>query len=471
MTPTQQPEITETWFNRLTYLMFAGFYRIAYPIFCLVYLPHFWMRSKQAEKPSDVFFQRIGNYDRFQDSVQPEESRIWVHAVSVGEVMAAKEWIRRFLARTDKTRVVVTTVTPTGQRVAKDLMGPRVTVCYAPLEYSFSVHRFLNVFQPKALLLMETELWPNLIIQAFRRGLRVGILNARLSKRSAQNYRRWRTFLGAIFRRVEFILAQTAEDRERFLSLGVPEDQVHVMGNMKFDNVSLEPISNEELKSFRNQWGFSSEDRIWVAGSTHPGEEDVFLRVFQKLKKRIPHLKAILAPRHIERSKELLEKLRSLGLQAALSTDRASGSKDILILNELGILKKVYGLAELVFVGGSLIRHGGQNPIEPAALRKPILTGPHVFNFKNVYATLRQNRAVLQVLTEADLEMEAQRLLDHPEQGKVMGENAFRVVESFQGATRDQLRFVLKRFTWISSERMLYEESNEKLFSPTGGRL
>ncbi len=446
----------ESWSERLRYGIFSGFYRLAYPLFCLAYLPHFCARSRQAETPSDVFRQRFGDYRAFQKFSEDQGPVFWVHAVSVGEVMAAKAWIRGWREAHPETRMVVTTVTPTGQKMAQDLAGEKVAVCYAPLEYSFSVRRFLNTFKPQMLLLMETELWPNLVIQASKRGLKVGMMNARLSERSAKRYLHWKHFLGGVFRRIDFVLAQTEDDRVRFLSLGIAPERVEVAGNMKFDNVSLTPPSSDELQTFRSKWGLEASDRVWVAGSTHEGEEEIFFRIFSHLKKKIPALKAVVAPRHIERSPEIYRLLKRFGLSGSLSADPSAGPFDVLILNELGILKKVYGLAELVLMGGSLIPHGGQNPIEPAALARPILAGPHVFNFQQVYKFLKQRRGVVLIQNESELEEQALRILSNPEEGQSLGSQAQEVVRSFQGATRYQMQFVWKQFQALSAkERML----------------
>lgn len=450
---SRRESFKESWGERLRYGLFSGFYRLAYPLFCLVYLPHFCARSRQAETPSHMFRQRLGDYRALKKFSEGQGPVLWIHAVSVGEVMAAKAWIQGWREAHSDIRLVVTTVTPTGQKIAQELAGEKIAVCYAPLEYSFSVRKFLDAFQPRMLLLMETELWPNLVIQAGKRGVKIGILNARLSERSARRYQQWKRFLGGVFRRIDFVLAQTEEDRVRFVSLGIPPERTEVAGNMKFDNVALTPPAAGELQAFRSKWGVDEKERIWVAGSTHEGEEEVFLRVFSRLKKKIPALKAIIAPRHIERSAEIYRSLKRFGLSGSLSTDPSAGPFDVLILNELGILKKVYALAELVLVGGSLIPHGGQNPIEPAALARPILAGPHVFNFQQVYNFLKQRRGVILIQNESELEEQALRILLNPEEGRHLGSQAQEVVRSFQGATRHQMQFVWTQFQALSAKK------------------
>lgn len=468
---------------------FLTTYPLAYAIFCLIYLPHFLLRTKRAEDPGRVLRERLGSYHPKKFKALQGRKVIWVHAVSVGEVMAAQIFLERTLAVSPDLDIVLTTVTPTGQSIAQTYAQERLHVVYMPFDFRFSVRRFLKTFHPMVLLLMETELWPQALIQAQAAGLPVGILNARLSEKSTRRYRQFQWFFKPLFQRLDFVLAQSQEDSDRFQEVGVAPSKMQVMGNMKFDNVSLEPVSENILEGYRKSWAITNRERIWVAGSTHPGEEEIIFRVFQALKQKYPDLKCIIAPRHIERAQELKKQAELRGLRVNLSrshceerSDEAvyngkqeiaspptrndlSFSWDILILNELGSLKQVYGLAEVVYVGGSLVPHGGQNPIEPAALRCAILHGPNVFNFKSIYQGLDASQGAVLVNHEQDLKCSLETLLENPDQRRRLGENAFRVVSVAQGSSRRHVDWIFNFLSLSPLERMSYVMRSEKLFS------
>lgn len=251
----------------------TAFFNTAYFLFALGYSPVFIRKMKQAADASELVNQRLGKFSEDLKSKIQNKKVLWLHAVSVGEVMA----VRRFLLDLLETRsehIVLTTVTPTGQRMAKELESSRVTVLYFPFDFSFSCRRFFEALKPQALLLAETEVWPNLLIQAKKFHIPVGILNARLSEKSERRYRRFGFLFQELFRSLDFVLAQTEEDAARFSLLGVPAGRLAVLGNMKFDNVSFaarDPQSSELLKQ---EWGFDGQDSLWVAGSTHPREEE-----------------------------------------------------------------------------------------------------------------------------------------------------------------------------------------------------
>ena len=421
------------------------FYNLAYAVFAVAYLPVFLKKIKQESRPGQLWRERLGFLP------PPEKSQcatVWIHAVSVGEVMAIQKFVVELLTRCQELDVVLTTVTPTGQKIARQMQQERLRVFYFPFDFSFACRRFFRTLRPQCLLLAETEIWPNLLIQARQFGVPVGILNARLSRKSAGRYRALGFLFKDFFRHLDFVLAQTAEDAARFINCGLPSERVSVLGNMKFDNVVLNERESEKstLAALKKEWGIGTEDRIWIAGSTHPGEEEMITRVFSRVRLQHPQLRLIFAPRHVERAPGLVRQLSASGLRIGLVANRHSEKWDVLVLDQMGILKNLYQIADVVFMGGSWIRHGGQNPIEPAGFKKPVLHGPYVFNFEKIYQILDQEGGSIQVEHETELAETLEMLLKDEPRREALGQKAFFLVKQLQGATERYLDWVLHFF-------------------------
>lgn len=445
-------------------------YNVAFFFFMIAYLPHFLLKLKQAEDPHRLIRERLGLFSEDLRQNFLGKKIIWLHAVSVGEVIAMQKFIEGLTSCLPDYHIVLTTVTPTGQRIARKMEGKQITVCYFPFDVTPAVRSFFKTLEPEFILLAETEIWPNLLMQAGRFRVPVGILNARLSERSARRYERFSFFFRSLFRRLTFVFAQTAEDAKRFVRLGTEASRVEVLGNMKFDNVSLEPEDGPGIFFLKREWGFSPEDQILIAGSTHPGEEEMLLRVFLRLRDGRPHFKMVFAPRHVERSKKLALQLEKKGLKVQFSTAAPKGNFDLLLLDQMGVLKSLYAIADLVFVGGSLVRRGGQNPIEPASFKKAILHGPHIFNFEKIYQLFDQEGAALCVCDETQLAFALKRLLENESERTQLGENAFAVLGKLQGATEQALESFFHTFApSIPSERTDHVELHAKLFPSAGG--
>lgn len=447
-----------------------AFANTAYFTFAALYSPVFFKKLKQAADSKLLLSQRMGNFSETLKQKLAGKKVLWIHAVSVGEVMA----IRRFLNDLSDARdyhIALTTVTPTGQRIAKELEGDQVTVLYFPFDFSSVCRRFFETLKPQALLLAETEIWPNLLIQAKKFHVPVGILNARLSAKSEKRYRQFSSLFRGLFGCLDFVLAQTEEDAARFASLGVPAKRLAVLGNMKFDNVNLSARDPQAAALMKQEWNFDAEDLIWVAGSTHPQEEDLLLKAYSKLKQEFPRLKLILAPRHIERSEQIAAQIRRMGLRPVTAAQRASEREcDVLVLDRLGVLKNLYQMADAVYVGGSLTQRGGQNPIEPASFRKAVVHGPHIFNFEKIYRELDQEGGALEVSDEAQLTHTIRRLLLDEVWREAGGERAYELIRSLQGATRRHGEWV-SQFLILRSQERIHNGFNTELFPPAGGRL
>lgn len=308
---------------------------------------------------------------------------LWFHTVSAGEAIAAIPIIEAILQSRPSEHVLATTTTPTGYEAIKKLLGSRVDLCFVPYDVPFCVNRFLKKTQPKALFLMETELWPNLINHTARRDTPVFLLNARLSDKSASGYSRMRDLTESMLKNIRMVACQYSDTAERIQSLGMPKERVVVTGNVKFDlndqNASL-PDDLNELKRLQD-----SGTVIWIAGSTHHPEEEVVLDAHRSVLDQSPNTKLILAPRHVKRVQEILTLCESRGLRACLLSDLDRHSNAI-VVDQMGVLFPLYQYASVAFVGGSLQQTGGHNPIEPAFFGLPILMGPNRHNFAEVCA-------------------------------------------------------------------------------------
>jgi 3-deoxy-D-manno-octulosonic-acid transferase len=451
--------------------MMSWLYNLAFTVFGILYLPVFLMKIKQAEDPGRLWRERLGRLPESWRAELKGKRIVWLHAVSVGEVRAVEKFVQEWLAQTSDLDLVLTTVTPTGQRIAKKLEGPRVHVSYFPFDLTFAVRRFFDLLSPVAVLLAETEIWPNLLTEAKRRAIPVGVVNARLSERSFKRYKAFSFLLGGLWKKVDFVLAQTEDDAGRFRGLGVPPEAVREMGNMKFDLTETAASDEGTAVKMRKEFGLNARDLVFIAGSTHPGEEEVLLKVFKELKEKFAALRMIIAPRHIERSERILGEAGLSGLKAALSTQRdPAGAWEVLILNELGVLRNLYQIADLVFVGGSFVPHGGQNPIEPAHVERAALHGKHVFNFNKIYRELDQGGGAFEVKDPGDLKVLSEKFLSDPALRREAGVKARGIVNRLRGASKRQAGWAL---TFVRSrcpkERIEGDGRSQESFSVVGG--
>ena len=447
-------------------MFIRALYNLAFVFMAVLYLPIFLIKIKQEKYPKILIKERLGMFsDEWINKIN-QKKVVWIHAVSVGEVLAAEKFLKNWLSSDKERHFVISTVTPTGQKIAKKMEEPRVSVCYFPFDLTFVVRRFLKILKPECLLMMETEIWPNLIMEAGLLGVPVGIINARLSQKSFKRYKAFSYFFQEAWKKISFVLAQDEENSSRFRALGIGGSNVGVLGNMKFDQGEWNE-DNTEKDSSRKKWGFSKDDYVIIAGSTHPGEERLIARVFGRLKREMSNIKLLIAPRHIERSLKILEELSKFKFEVRLASKLLSDSKqDILILDRLGVLRDLYEIADIVLMGGSWIKHGGQNPIEPACYRRVVLHGPHVFNFKKIYRELDKAKGAIQVLDEETLFCEIKELLFSEEKRSLVGEKAYKIVNSLRGASRRHREWIWKYLeTRRPSERIQKNEETKELFS------
>jgi len=360
---------------------------------------------------------------------------LWVHAVSVGEVNAAEPLIKALQRDYPNAPLVVTTVTPTGSERVRQLFGSSVFHVYLPYDLPFSVSRFFKRVRPRLAIIVETEIWPNLYFACRRRGVPLMIVNARLSGRSMRGYKPMGGLVAQALGCVRQIAAQSRTDADRYRELGAEPEKIVVAGNLKFDMpVPYDAeLNGEEL---RQQWGRLRP--VWIAGSTHEGEELPVLEAHLEVLTRWPDALLLIAPRHPERFKLVENSARSLGFTVGTrSADRVpSSAHQVFVIDAMGELMPFYAAADLAFVGGSLVPIGGHNVLEPAALSTPVLVGPHTFNFEEITLTLIQEGGAARIHSAEELGAAVQQLLRDPPRRESMGRIARVVFDSERGAVK-----------------------------------
>ena len=371
--------------------------------------------------------------ERFGFGRPMPEGALWVHAVSLGEVTAAAPLLRALQARYPESPLIVTTATLTGRARARELFGDSVAVRFLPYDTPGAMRRFLSRVRPRLAIIMETELWPNLFRQCRRDSVPLVLANARLSMRSVANYRR----LGALFRDVflggTVVAAQSTEDAERFIAIGAAPERVHVVGNLKFE-VSSDAAAALSGRGLRSSLGESRS--IWIAGSTHAGEEEAALAAHARVRAAVPGALLLLVPRHPQRFAAVADLLTAQGVRFERRSERAdvSAATEVLLVDTVGELGFLYAAVDVAFVGGSLVPVGGHNLLEPAALGVPVVTGPYQSNAREIAALLVREGAVLTVGDAQALAAAVSELLSDPERRRRVGESGRRVVEENRGS-------------------------------------
>ncbi|MFY1017432.1 lipid IV(A) 3-deoxy-D-manno-octulosonic acid transferase [Ectopseudomonas khazarica] len=407
--------------------------RHLYTLLLHLALPLIALRLALRARKAPAYARRIK--ERFSFALPPlKPGGIWVHAVSVGESIAAAPMIRALQARYPELPITVTCMTPTGSERIQALFGDSVQHCYLPYDLPWAAARFLDRARPRLAVVMETELWPNHIHQCARRGIPVALANARLSERSARGYARFGKLTAPMLAELSLIAVQTQAEAQRFLDLGARPDCVEVTGSIKFD-LKIDAELLQRAAELRRQW--QAEQRpVWIAASTHAGEDEIVLAAHRQLLETRPNALLILVPRHPERFNSVHE----LCLSDGLTTRRRSSGEvlqagdQVLLGDTMGELLFLYALADIAFVGGSLVANGGHNLLEPAALGKPVLSGPHLFNFLEIAAQLRAAGALSEVADAAQLAERTATLLDTPAEAQHMSAAGLAVLKANQGA-------------------------------------
>jgi 3-deoxy-D-manno-octulosonic-acid transferase len=365
----------------------------------------------------------------------PNPPTIWIHAVSVGEVLAISKLVTQLQQDLPRYRTLVSTTTDTGQKLAREKFGESNTF-YFPLDFASSIRPYLGALKPDLLVLAETEFWPNLLRLCSQQGTSIAVVNARISDRSFPGYRRWRKLLTRILENVNLFLAQTDEDSRRLIGIGAPADRVKVSGNLKFDVAA--PTASKIVERLRENFVQARSGPIFVAGSTVASEEEgLLLNAFRNVLASQPAAVMILAPRHPERFPEIAEQLRAFGLPLwrRTSWQQEPIRGGIFLLDSIGELGSVYCLADVAFVGGSLVPRGGHNIIEPAQYGVPIIVGNHTENFRDIVGLFR-NRGAVKIVGPAELPLVLLELMSNPAERAELGRRARETLQTQVGATQ-----------------------------------
>jgi 3-deoxy-D-manno-octulosonic-acid transferase len=368
---------------------------------------------------------------------------IWIHAVSVGEVLAISSVVEELKLRLPDWRIVVSTTTDTGQKLARQRFGGS-NVFYLPLDLPMWVRAYLQALRPKLLVLAESEFWPNLLHEASKSGAAIAVVNARVSDRSLPGYLRYRTLLRRVMQNVDVFLAQSDEDAKRLVQIGAPSDRVHVSGNLKFE---VKPHATPAIvEAFENALDREEIGPVIVGGSTLEGEESMLLEMFRQVAARYPGALLVLAPRHPERFLSVASLIASSGLRWQLRSEW-DGAKaiagGIFLLDTIGELASLYEFADLAFIGGSLVPRGGHNVLEAAQFGTAILVGPHTENFRDIVEVFRRSDA-LRIVTPQSLTPTVLQLLESHDERIALGARAAEVMRSQQGATKKTVNTLLR---------------------------
>ena len=418
------------------------FYNLFFAIAYFALLPHFLLRMKKRGGYRAHFAERFGKYTPDIARRLAEKPRVWIHAVSVGEANLAGQIIRELRSRNPGFSCILSTTSSTGRAVCEKIAGPDDVLVYLPVDFPVCVRRMLSIANISAMVITETELWPNLLRSAHARKIPLLLANGRVSDHSAPGYRRLRFFFGPVLHCFDTILVQSELDRSRLLAAGGPDDRIHVSGSVKFDITPPSAAKTAAAIETLSIAGITpGTDCILLGGSTWPGEELALANAWRTLSPKFPNVRLVLVPRHFERGNELAAELSNHGFSVIRRSKpnapapEATPSSPILLVDTTGELFALYSQADIVFVGKTLDPNaGGQNMIEPASFAKPVLCGPHTENFLPVMEIFRKADAIREIASADELLPALTDLLEHPEKRIALGQRAGQTVASSRGA-------------------------------------
>jgi len=390
--------------------------------------------------------ERWGFYGATGKDISADHS-IWIQAASVGEVTAALPLINLLRKKCPEEKIILTCQTAAGRDVARKKLGSGVVAILPPLDLGWVINKLIRLSRPRVLILIETEIWPGMIMTAVKKGIPIVIVNGRISTSSFRGYSKVNFMVRPLLKMVTAFGMRSEEDASRIRRLGAPPDRITVTGNIKFDSLPGPELPRDARKELEALLGMESTDMLFVGGSTFEGEDLILYESYLELLDCHPGLRLLLAPRHMERVAAIEEVLRSRKQAYSLYTSilahpEAKKKSEVVILDIMGVLSDHYGLATVAFIGRSLRGYGGQNPIEPAAYGCPIIFGPHMENFREIAADLVQAGGAVRIRDERELSEELARLLSDPELRDRIGESARRLVEKRRGASRKNLELI-----------------------------
>ncbi len=427
-------------------------YNMLFTISFLLLLPRFFARMLKRGGYRKGFGQRLTWYDKnTRQALSVNGERVWIHAVSVGELFVALRFMETWRGTHPGTQFVLTTTTSTGHALARAKLSAPDLLLYFPVDTPPVMRRAIRLINPRMLMLVEAELWPNLIRHCQRLQIPVVLINGRISARSFRGYRKLGWVTRRLLPQLQAFFMQGREDAERIIAMGAPPDRVEIVGSAKYEISDRDASSEQQARQVLDQFGYSAEHPMLLGGSTWPGEEAILLDIYQRLRKNAPNLKLILAPRHVERSAEIIAEIEARQL-SGMRRSQLNGPVEegaVLLLDTTGELKHFYAHADIIFVGKSLTRTEGQNIIEPAIYGKPVLIGPRVDNFQSILADFLAADAIWQVQDQAGLEAAIADLLADPAQREALGRRASALVRSKAGAlqrTLDRLDGIYREY-------------------------
>ncbi|MDA8133786.1 MAG: 3-deoxy-D-manno-octulosonic acid transferase [Desulfobacteraceae bacterium] len=417
------------------------FYTLLMNFFLAVFVLFFPLIYLFSEKRRVSLLLRFGLGTAWRNK-EPGEKRIWVHALSVGEVRSAVPLVKALKYGCGQAGMVFTASTRTGFKTAGQLLlkpGMVDQLGYFPFDFGYSVRKIATLIDPDVVIIVETDIWPNFLYEMRQRRIPVVLVNARLSERSFKGYLRFKRFFSTVFSCLTEIMVQSPLDAARFQGLGINPEKIQVTGNLKFDQAA-EDVEGSFISAMGARLNIRAQTLVLVAGSTHEGEEDILFRVYQQLKSKFPALMMILAPRDPRRCHALLPHILSMGLSVSLLSQTPSLASDIVLVDEMGVLSRLYALCHAAYIGGSLVPEGGHNPLEPAAFSKPALFGPDMSDFLLISTLLKDHGGSKQVGSETELAHELGLLLGNPDLQTRMGRLNHEVFLNHSGAVQKILR-------------------------------
>ncbi len=430
-------------------------YNIGIIILFILISPFFSFKIIFSKRWREGIRERFGFFSKeTTEKIEKNTDYILIRAASVGEVRACQVLEKELKKSFPNYKIVFSTVTPEGNKVAQDLHLGDIKI-FSPLDFLFSVKRVLKVFKPKLLILIETEIWPNLIRESKKAGAKIILINGRISEGSFPYYKYIKPLLKDIFGYIDFFSMREEIDKNRIIFLGANPDTVVISGNIKYDQISdnLCPLEYKyemkDINKIYKEFGLNNDDLIFVAGSIREGEEEKILRAYQQVLGKFPYLKLIIAPRHLDRLKEIEKIIKAYSLQYITKTEILLNSSlvsnnQIVLLNTIGELMKAYSIATVTFVGGSLVPKGGQNIMEPASLGKPVLFGPYIESFFEPAQVLMKTNGAIEVKDFQELAEKIIYFLDNAELRVSKGEQVRQAVLSMQGATQRNIDLMKK---------------------------
>ncbi len=412
--------------------IYSAIFYIALPFLLL----RLWRRGKAAPAYRKRWRERFGLIEK----PQGDTPTLWFHTVSVGEFIAARPLIQHYLD-TGNYDIVVTTTTPTGSDRVRDVFGDAVFHCYCPYDTPLFVKRFLNKIKPVIFVCLETELWPNIIHFCSQKKIPIIVANARLSEKSARGYAHLRALSSPMLNKISIAAIQNDTDADRFLQLGLKKSSRHVTGSIKFD-LKIDDTTRETADALKHAINAERKTLIWIAASTHSGEDEIILHAYTMIRKKHKHVYLILVPRHPER----FDQVHKLCVNSGFNTIRRSQNNDqdfdIMVGDTMGELLMLLGVADIAFIGGSLVSNGGHNYIEPAAWGLPIISGPSTYNFLTIANELRDAGALTITPDAQAISQEVIKILENPDRARTQGNAAKQIAEKNRGAMKKLIELI-----------------------------